>query len=56
MIEEEFQTLVTEVLDDLLSEILERMDNVAVTVAYWPGQARLSCAGEKPTETPFGIW
>ena len=41
MTREEFEALVTDALASLPSEIVERMDNVAVTVAYWPSRAQL---------------
>lgn len=53
---EEFEALVAEALDDLPPEILERMDNVAVTVAYWPGRAQLARAGVKSPNTLFGLY
>jgi predicted Zn-dependent protease with MMP-like domain len=56
MTPEEFQALVAEALDDLPSEILERMDNVAVTVAYWPSRAQLTRAGVKSPHTLFGLY
>ena len=56
MIPEEFQALVAEVLDDLPSEIVERMDNVAVTVAYWPSREQLARAGLRHPATLFGLY
>ena len=56
MTQEEFETLVAEALDDLPSEILERMDNVAVTVAYCPSRAQLARTGVKSPHTLFGLY
>ena len=56
MTREEFEALVAEALANLPSEILERMDNVAVTVAYWPSHAQLARAGVKPPHTLFGLY
>ena len=56
MTREEFEALVAEALADLPSEILERMDNVAVTVAHWPSHAQLARAGVKSPNTLFGLY
>ena len=56
MTREEFEALVAEALANLPSEILERMDNVAITVAYWPSHAQLVRAGLKPPQTLFGLY
>lgn len=56
MTQEEFKALVVEALDNLPSEILERMDNVAVTVAYWPSRAQLARAGVRSPYTLFGLY
>jgi predicted Zn-dependent protease with MMP-like domain len=56
MTQEEFEALVAEALADLPSDILERMDNVAVTVAYWPSRAQLTHAGVKAPHTLFGLY
>jgi predicted Zn-dependent protease with MMP-like domain len=56
MTREEFEGLVAEALADLPSEILERMDNVAVTVAYWPSRAQLARAGVESPHTLFGLY
>jgi predicted Zn-dependent protease with MMP-like domain len=56
MTREEFEALVAEALANLPSEILERMDNVAVTVAYWPSRAQLARAGVKSPNTLFGLY
>ena len=56
MTREEFEALVAEALADLPSEILDRMDNVAVTVAYWPSRAQLARAGVKSPLTLFGLY
>jgi predicted Zn-dependent protease with MMP-like domain len=56
MTREEFEALVAEALADLPSEILERMDNVAVTVAYWPSRAQLARAGVESPHTLFGLY
>lgn len=56
MTREEFEALVAEALADLPSEILERMDNVAVTVAYWPSRAQLARAGVKSPDALLGLY
>lgn len=56
MTRKEFEALVAEALADLPSEILERMDNVAVTVAYWPSRAQLARAGVESPPTLFGLY
>jgi len=53
---EKFEALVTEALTNLPSEILERMDNVAVTVAYWPSRTQLARAGVKSPHALFGLY
>jgi predicted Zn-dependent protease with MMP-like domain len=56
MTREEFEALVAEALANLPSEILERMDNVAVTVDYWPSRAQLTRAGVESPHTLFGLY
>ena len=56
MTREEFEVLAAEALADLPSEILERMDNVALTVAYWPSSAELARAGVKSPHALFGLY
>jgi predicted Zn-dependent protease with MMP-like domain len=56
MTQEEFEALVAEALADLPSEILERMDNVAVTVDYWPSRAQLDRAGVQSPHTLLGLY
>jgi len=56
MTEEEFQTLVAEALANLPSEVLEKMDNVAVTVAFWPSRTQLARAGVKSPHTLLGLY
>ncbi|HID86732.1 MAG TPA: metallopeptidase family protein [Anaerolineae bacterium] len=56
MTREEFEALVAEALADLPPEILERMDNVAVTVAYWPSPAQVARAGVRSPATLFGLY
>ena len=56
MTQEEFEALIDEALANLPSEILERMDNVAVTAAYWPSRAQLARAGVKLPHTLFGLY
>ena len=56
MTREEFEALVAEALTNLPSEILERMDNVAVTIAYWPSRAQLARAGVESPHTLFGLY
>ena len=56
MTREKFEALVAEALASLPSEILERMDNVAVTVAYWPSRTQLARAGVEPPHALFGLY
>jgi len=56
MTQEEFQALVAEALDDLPPEVLEKMDNVAITVAYWPSRTQLARTGVKSPHTLFGLY
>jgi predicted Zn-dependent protease with MMP-like domain len=56
MTPEEFETLIDEALANLPQEILERMDNVAVTTAYWPSRAQLARAGVNSPHTLFGLY
>lgn len=56
MTQEEFEALIAEALADLPQEILERMDNVAVTVAYWPSHAQLARAGVNSPTALFGLY
>ncbi len=56
MTEEEFQTLVAEALANLPSEVLEKMDNVAVTVAFWPSRTQLARAGVKSPHMLLGLY
>ena len=56
MTREEFEALVAEALADLPPEIVERMDNVAITVAYWPTRVQVARAGAKSPTTLFGLY
>jgi len=56
MTREKFEALVTEALASLPSDILERMDNVAVTVACWPSRTQLARAGVKSPHALFGLY
>ena len=51
-----FKALVAEALDDLPSEIAERMDNVAVLVEDWPRRGRIEELGYDPDEDLLGLY
>ncbi len=56
MTDEEFQTLAAEALADLPSEILEKLDNVAITVTRWPSRTQLTRARVKSPYALFGLY
>lgn len=53
---EEFDQLVVDALASLPIEILNRMDNVAVTVQEWPSRAQLDSSRVPPGSTLFGLY
>lgn len=54
--EEEFEQLVIDALGTLPKEILDRMDNVAITIQDWPTRAQLHSARVPPGSTLFGLY
>jgi predicted Zn-dependent protease with MMP-like domain len=56
MTQEEFRALVAEALYGLPPGILEKTDNVAITVAYWPSRTQLARAGAKSPRSLFGLY
>lgn len=53
---DEFEDLVADALETLPPEILNRMDNVAVTVQDWPSRDQLSSSRVPPGSTLFGLY
>lgn len=53
---EEFEALVVDALATLPSEILDRMDNVAITVQDWPSRSQLDSSRVPPGSTLFGLY
>ncbi len=53
---EEFEQLVVDALASLPPEILNRMDNVAVTMQDWPSRAQLDSSRVPPGSTLFGLY
>lgn len=53
---EQFEALVTEVLDSLPEEFASRMDNVVVVVEGWPTMAHLKAGNVQPGMTLFGLY
>ena len=53
---EEFEQLVADALAALPPEILNRMDNVAITVQEWPSRAQLESSRVPPGSTLFGLY
>ena len=54
--ESQFETLVEQALADLPAEILQHMDNVAITVADWPSAGELKRAGRTHPGQLFGLY
>lgn len=54
--ESQFQALVEEALADLPAEILQHLDNVAITVADWPSAAERERAGVGRGHQLFGLY
>jgi len=53
---EEFEQLVIDALATLPSQILDRMENVAITVQDWPTRAQLRSSEVPPGSTLFGLY
>jgi predicted Zn-dependent protease with MMP-like domain len=53
---EEFEQLVADALATLPPEILNRMDNVAITVQEWPSRSQLDSSRVPPGSTLFGLY
>jgi predicted Zn-dependent protease with MMP-like domain len=53
---EEFEELVVDALSTLPPQILNRMENVAITVQEWPTRAQLEHANVPPGLTLFGLY
>jgi len=54
--EAEFAALVEEALADLPEEILQHLNNVAITIADWPSPAELQRAGVRYPRQLFGLY
>ena len=54
--DDEFETLVVDVLDELPEPILAMLDNVDVVIEAWPSRAQLDEAGLEPGGTLFGLY
>ena len=52
----QFETLIEQALADLPAEILQHMDNVAITIADWPSASELKRAGVSPRRQLFGLY
>lgn len=53
---EEFEQLVVDALATLPAEILQRMENVAITVQEWPTRLQLRSGRVPPGSTLFGLY
>jgi predicted Zn-dependent protease with MMP-like domain len=53
---EEFDQLVADALATLPPQILDRMDNVAITVQEWPSRNQLDSSRVPPGSTLFGLY
>ncbi len=53
---EEFEDLVVDALSTLPPQILDRMENVALTVQEWPSRAQLKSSNVPPGSTLFGLY
>lgn len=53
---EEFEALVADALATLPPEILNRLDNVAITVQDWPSRSQLDSSRVPPGSTLFGLY
>ena len=53
---DEFEQLVADALATLPPEIVNRMDNVAITVQEWPSRAQLESSRAPAGSTLFGLY
>jgi len=53
---EEFEQLVADALATLPPQIIDRMDNVAITVQEWPSRNQLDSSRVPPGSTLFGLY
>ncbi len=53
---EEFEQLVADALATLPPQIIDRMDNVAITVQEWPSRSQLDSSRVPPGSTLFGLY
>ncbi|MEA3334762.1 MAG: metallopeptidase family protein [Chloroflexota bacterium] len=53
---EEFEQLVVDAVATLPPEILDKMDNVAITVQDWPSRGQLQRSNVGPGSTLFGLY
>lgn len=53
---DEFEDLVADALETLPLEILNKMDNVAITVQEWPSRSQLESSNVPPGSTLFGLY
>jgi predicted Zn-dependent protease with MMP-like domain len=53
---EEFDELVIDALSTLPRQVLDRMENVAITVQEWPSRAQLEASNVPPGSTLFGLY
>ena len=53
---EEFEQLVADALATLPPQIIDRMDNVAITVQEWPSRSQLDSSLVPPGSTLFGLY
>ena len=56
MKEEEFEDLVLDAIQELPTELLERLDNVAVVVSRWPSREQMRVAGIEHRDELFGLY
>ncbi|MBC7261038.1 MAG: metallopeptidase family protein, partial [Chloroflexi bacterium] len=52
----QFEALVEEALAGLPEEILQHMENVAITITDWPSQSELKRAGVSYPDSLFGLY
>lgn len=53
---DEFEQLVADALATLPPQIIDRMDNVAITVQEWPSRSQLDSSRVPPGSTLFGLY
>lgn len=53
---EEFEQLVVDAVASLPDQILQRMENVAITIEDWPTRQQLRSARVPPGSTLFGLY